>query len=130
MRCYDTRTINTFIIDPSGMGEHYVYCYVDPTNDEMFYVGKGKGGRYLWHLREKPIPNRTNFLKWHKIQQLIANGQCPKVFKLIQYISECKAYRIEQELIGSIGTIKKGSGPLTNMVTEGWALYEIQNNRE
>jgi uncharacterized protein len=31
---------------------HYVYRYVDPTNDETFYVGKGIGDRVFSHLNE------------------------------------------------------------------------------
>lgn len=29
---------------------YYVYVYVDPTDDSVFYVGKGKGSRALSHL--------------------------------------------------------------------------------
>jgi hypothetical protein len=28
----------------------YVYLYIDPRDDEVFYVGKGQGGRMLAHL--------------------------------------------------------------------------------
>ena len=30
---------------------HYVYLYVNPIDESIFYVGKGKGGRALAHLR-------------------------------------------------------------------------------
>ena len=31
------------------MNEYYVYGLIDPRNDSIFYVGKGKGKRYLDH---------------------------------------------------------------------------------
>ena len=39
----------------------YVYLYVDPADDSIFYVGKGKGGRALAHLsadEEKELGRR------------------------------------------------------------------------
>jgi uncharacterized protein len=33
--------------------KYYVYIYRDPRNDEVFYVGKGKGNRAFIHLRDK-----------------------------------------------------------------------------
>ena len=29
---------------------YYVYLYVNPIDESIFYVGKGKGGRALAHL--------------------------------------------------------------------------------
>ena len=29
---------------------HYVYLYVDPRTEQIFYVGKGQGQRVLSHL--------------------------------------------------------------------------------
>ena len=45
---------------------HYVYLYVDPTDDSVFYVGKGKNGRALAHLRadeKKRIAKRIRKIK-------------------------------------------------------------------
>lgn len=33
-----------------GLG-YYVYLYVNPVNESVFYVGKGKNGRALAHLQ-------------------------------------------------------------------------------
>ena len=29
---------------------YYVYCYIDPRNNQEFYFGKGTGGRSKAHL--------------------------------------------------------------------------------
>jgi hypothetical protein len=53
---------------------HYVYLYVDPTDSVVFYVGKGKNGRALAHLRadeKKRISKR--------IRKIKASGQEPKI---------------------------------------------------
>jgi hypothetical protein len=49
------RALQTLINGASGRGEHYVYLHRGP-NDEVFYVGKGRGNRAyskdrddLWH---------------------------------------------------------------------------------
>ena len=31
---------------------YYVYLYINPTNNSIFYVGKGKGNRAFEHLDE------------------------------------------------------------------------------
>jgi hypothetical protein len=48
----------------------YVYLYVDPRDDSVFYVGKGKGGRALSHLKD-----RTESEKAERMQVL---GSWPK----------------------------------------------------
>ena len=38
---------------PGGVAEKlesYVYVYVDPETEKPFYIGKGKGDRFLAHL--------------------------------------------------------------------------------
>jgi len=55
--------MNTF---PPGVKEkllHYVYVYVDPSNDEIFYVGKGKGDRCFAHLSEKSDGDKIQRIK-------------------------------------------------------------------
>ncbi len=32
---------------------YYVYAYVNPFDNTIFYVGKGKGNRVLSHLEDK-----------------------------------------------------------------------------
>ena len=53
-------------IFPPGVKEkllNYVYVYVDPSNDEIFYVGKGKGDRCFAHLSEKSDGDKIQRIK-------------------------------------------------------------------
>ena len=51
---------NTFIQSPISINKieewetkimYYVYCYIDPRNDQPFYVGKGKQDRAFTHIK-------------------------------------------------------------------------------
>lgn len=53
---------------------HYVYLYIDPRNEQPFYVGKGQGGRALSHLSEA-----AESRKCARIAELRAEGKEPRV---------------------------------------------------
>ena len=39
---------------------YYVYLISDPTNGEIFYVGKGKGNRVFSHFKERGDSEKVN----------------------------------------------------------------------
>lgn len=41
----------------------YVYLYIDPRNNKIFYIGKGKGNRVLHHLDEASDTAKVNRIK-------------------------------------------------------------------
>ena len=41
---------------------YYVYLYLDPRTDAVFYVGKGKGERVLAHLSEEGESRKLKLL--------------------------------------------------------------------
>lgn len=48
-------TVNELRLFPVGVAEElrsYVYMYVDPRNDEVFYIGKGENNRVFSHLKD------------------------------------------------------------------------------
>ena len=54
--------------------KYYVYLLSDPTNNEIFYVGKGKGNRAFSHLKDK-----SDNPKVEKIKEIQSKGREPKL---------------------------------------------------
>ena len=77
----------------------YVYLYVNPETNEVFYVGKGKGGRALSHLSGSHNRQLTN-----AINKLRRNGLEPRVEILIHGLpDEDTAHVVEAAAIDLIG---------------------------
>jgi hypothetical protein len=89
---------------------YYVYLYVDPGTDEVFYVGKGKGNRAFVHLNDV-----TETEKARVIEEIQSRGDEPRVEILIHGIEdEETAYRVEAAVIDLLAR-----DSLTNVV-RGW----------
>lgn len=79
------------------MKNFYVYVYIDPRNDCVFYVGKGKGRRLMQHMQPNHLRNNT--LKNNKIKKLLKIGMHPIIKKVYENLSEEDAFRLEIQLI-------------------------------
>jgi hypothetical protein len=89
---------------------YYVYLYIDPHDDTVFYVGKGKGNRVLSHLSEK-----TESEKVKKIKEIRKRGQEPRIEILLHGLEdEITALRVEAAVIDLLGKTN-----LANQV-RGW----------
>jgi hypothetical protein len=86
--------------------QYYVYIYIDPRNDEIFYIGKGKGNRCFSHLTEK-----TETEKVKRINEIKQNKKEPIIEMLIHGVDEDTALKVEASVIDLLG-VKK----LTNKV--------------
>ncbi len=78
---------------------YYVYLYVNPVDESVFYVGKGIYGRALEHLRadEAKAISRT-------IREIRAGGKEPRIEILAHGLEDAKtAHRIEAAAIDLIG---------------------------
>jgi hypothetical protein len=91
---------------------YYVYVYIDPRNDIIFYVGKGNGSRYKAHLRPSLLKAETT--KNKIIKELMDEGMTPIIEKIKDYLTEQEALNYEQDLISEIGFEN-----LTNQTTGG-----------
>lgn len=72
----------------------YVYLYVDPITDEVFYVGKGKNNRCFSHLNDKADSEKTK-----KIRDLRKLGHEPRIEILKYGLSEEDALLVEATAI-------------------------------
>lgn len=94
---------------------HYVYLYIDPRNEQPFYVGKGQGGRALSHLSEA-----AESRKCARIAELRAEGKEPRIDILAHELrDEETAFRIEAAVIDLFGL-----DALTNEV-HGWRSLQL-----
>jgi hypothetical protein len=78
---------------------HYVYLYINPFSDEVFYIGKGKGNRAFQHLSESKESEKTEQIR--AIQQ---RGKEPRIEILRYGLSEREAALVEASAIDLIGT--------------------------
>jgi hypothetical protein len=78
---------------------YYVYLYVNPIDDSVFYVGKGKSGRALAHLR---LNEKKEIAKI--IREIRAAGEEPRIELLAHALRNAEAaHRVEAAAIDLIG---------------------------
>jgi hypothetical protein len=64
------------------MKEYYVYALVDPIDNSIFYIGKGKRKRYLAHVKQFQKLESENYIpkegmnpsKLKRIKKIISSG--------------------------------------------------------
>ena len=77
---------------------YYVYLISDPTNGEIFYVGKGKGNRVFSHFKERGDSEKVN-----KIKEIQLKGLEPKIEILVHGVNdEITIKKIEAAIIDLI----------------------------
>lgn len=96
---------------------HYVYGLIDPRNNQVFYIGKGKDDRALSHFTEHALKKEGNTRKSAKIKKLKELGHQPMIEFYAQNIEdESVAYQIESALIKKYGRVGyEENGILTNI---------------
>ncbi len=83
---------------------YYVYLLVNPLNNDIFYVGKGKGNRALAHLKDTAdVEKRKDKI----IRQIRAQKEEPRIEILAQGLKNAEtAKRIEAAAIDLLGVSK------------------------
>lgn len=91
--------INKFSKEIKEYLKYYVYIYIDPENNKIFYVGKGKGDRVFSHLNDSKENDKCK-----RINEIKSRGQMPKIEILIHGLEEEEtALRVEAAVIDLIG---------------------------
>lgn len=77
---------------PAGF---YVYALIDPVADEIFYIGKGIGGRVLKHEERTRRGVLQNKAKVKRIQEIFASGR--EVERRVLFCSESEEVTLAVE---------------------------------
>lgn len=84
---------------PTNTGEdYYVYCYIDPRNLEIFYYGKGTGGRSESHLLAQGKSEMAA-----RIKQIRAAGVEPIIRIIAADLTKDQALLVEAAFIWKSG---------------------------
>ncbi len=98
----------------------YVYALLLADGETPFYIGKGKGKRWLHH--ELPCNLRRNSHRGNVIRKLLHEiGEVPKA-KIVEDVTESRAHAIEIKLIAIFG--RWPNGPLVNKTDGGEGIID------
>ena len=129
----------------STANQFYTYLILDPRQSGHFiydggklslaylpiYVGKGKGERCDYHIKEANrllgkdhseewiIYNRTNGEKFITLIDILKEGREPIIIKVLENVTEKEALSKEIELVWVIGRADMNMGTLTNKTWGG-----------
>jgi hypothetical protein len=93
----------------------YVYALIDPRDNRIFYIGKGKGDRVYQHARHaKKVGAETRAeLKLGRIQEIHRAGRDVRVELIRHGMSEETAFEVEGAVMD---TLELADVKLTNLV--------------
>jgi len=100
----------------------FVYRFVDPVANEVFYVGKGSGDRVQTHFNAAKRGASGHF--YNRVRKLLSAGVELEVEFIWEGNDETEALRKEVEFIALYGRRLDGTGTLCNVTAggEGCAL--------
>ncbi len=78
--------------------DYYVYIYIDPRDDKIFYVGKGNGNRAFSHLNDESESDKVK-----KIKDIRDAGFEPEIEILVHGLTDEISKKIEASIIDLIG---------------------------
>jgi len=99
------------------MNEYYVYALIDPRDKSIFYIGKGKGKRYLDH--EKNLKQEKNLDKAQLIKEILESGNNPAYKIIAENLDEESAFLLEKILVFRLGRKVFNEGILSNLTPGG-----------
>ena len=95
---------------------YYVYALVDPRDNKIFYIGKGKGNRVFQHAKDA-LNESDISLRLDIIRSILQEGKQVNLYILRHNLTEEVAYIIESTLIDLLTYNKFNKiNQLTNIV--------------
>lgn len=82
--------------------DYYVYFLRDPSNKEVFYVGKGKGNRVFEHV-SCALADVAESDKLDRIRAIEKSGKSVEHFVLRHGLTERAAFEVEAAIIDFVG---------------------------
>jgi hypothetical protein len=106
---------------------YFVYFLIDPRNESIFYIGKGKGKRPYQHFKEIRSVAIYNPLKCQRILEIKEASEKVQIKYFATELSEEEAFSIEGSLIRflaktGITNIQSGS---TKQTSKEWAAFNL-----
>lgn len=101
----------------------FVYCLIDSRNNQIFYIGKGKGKRPYKHITDYKNGIINNAFKHQRIHEILQSNHTIKVFYLDINLTEHESFQIESAFIKAIGTqnLTNISGGFNKESVKAWA---------
>jgi hypothetical protein len=121
-------------------GGFYVYFLCDPRNNQIFYVGKGKGDRFRAHVKEYQKNRSCNGVKDHRIKEIIDSGLSVGEFIFEDELDERAAFSLERvmirnlrkcgltNIVDGIVTKEESQGQLAKMSLSRLKSYKVWAN--
>lgn len=104
-RVYDSMTMEWRPGVSENLG-YYVYLLVDPREDRIFYVGKGKGSRcfaHVWEARKTARDSRGDYEKLATIREIEDAGVSTRIEILRHGLDEAGALELEAATMDLLG---------------------------
>ncbi len=96
---------------------YYVYALVDPRDNKIFYIGKGKGDRVFQHAAAAIADNNTHNLKLDTIRSIKSEGKEVVHYIIRHNLEEQEAFLVESTLIDMLTYSKfNHNNQLTNLI--------------
>lgn len=108
-----------FAITPKE--DFYVYHLVEPRNQEVFYIGKGRANRARQHVSAAINFVGENIQKEMRIRTILHAGFHPIIIRIAEKLTETAAYKAERESIARFGIHN-----LTNICSGSTSYHERQ----